>query len=82
MAINQQQAQITEEKALQNQIEGELDDSDLETVAGGSCSCFENVSSRDFFGDIDNMEFSFPQGFSTDVPEEIINLANRISDLF
>ena len=35
MTINQQQAQITEEKALQNQPEGELNDSDLETVAGG-----------------------------------------------
>ena len=35
MTINQQQAQIIEEKALQSQVEGELDDSDLETVAGG-----------------------------------------------
>ena len=74
MTINQQQAQIIEEKALQSQVEGELDDSDLETVAGGSCSCFENVSLRDSFGDIDNMDFSFPQGLGTGAPEEIINV--------
>ena len=48
MAINQQQAQITEDKALQNQTEGELNDSDLETVAGGFGLSFD-----DFFSDFE-----------------------------
>ena len=53
MAINQQQAQITEEKALQNQTEGELNDSDLETVAGGFGSSLDDLFDFDsFFSDM------------------------------
>ena len=78
MAINKQQAQIIEEKALQNQTEGELNDSDLETVAGGFGSSLDDLFDFDsFFSDMGYpSNYTQSSGYSygqTEVNGEIVD---------
>ena len=73
MAINQQQAQITEDKALQNQTEGELNDSDLETVAGGFGSSLDDLFDFDsFFSDM-GYPSSYEQSSGYSCSKKIVN---------
>ena len=74
MAINKQKAQIIEEKVLQNQTEGELNDSDLETVAGGFGSSFDDLFSDfdSFFSDMGSPS-SYEQSSGYSCSKKIVN---------